>query len=165
MKQRKPKPLNKADFRQFGDVIEVTSADKPTLINQGFTEKFQGLAKIDTQQHQGMTQVSIFRSTPKENPIVVELMECHPLGSQCFIPLSSNPYLVIVAPPGDFYSSAIEVFLAQAQQGVNYHPGTWHHYSLALNAASDFLVIDRAGPGDNLREVQLPNAEQFSIDL
>ena len=38
---------------------------------------------------------------------------------------------------------------------VNYHAGTWHHPLLALDGISDFLVIDRAGPGNNCDEVEL----------
>ncbi len=165
MTHRKPKALTRKNFQTFGDVIEVSQEDKPDLINEGFTEKYRGLAKIDTERSQGVAQMSIFRSTPKTSPIVVEIMECHPLGSQCFVPLSENPYLVIVAPPGDFSAEAIEVFLAKSHQGVNYGAGTWHHYSLALNGKSDFLVIDRAGPGENLMEVRLSESETFTIDI
>ena len=38
---------------------------------------------------------------------------------------------------------------------MNFHPGTWHHFNLALEAVSDFLVIDRDGTGDNYEEVTL----------
>jgi ureidoglycolate lyase len=55
----------------------------------------------------------------------------------------------VVAPKGVLDTAKIEVFLANSQQGVNYHKGTWHHYCLALNQVSDFLVIDRGGEGHN----------------
>jgi ureidoglycolate lyase len=38
---------------------------------------------------------------------------------------------------------------------VNYHAGTWHHFCLALEAESDFLVVDRIGGGLNCDEVEL----------
>jgi len=82
-------------------------------------------------------------------------MERHPLSSQLFIPLNQRPYLVIVAPAGPFDESAMKLFPAGPHQGVNYHTGTWHHYLLALEVDSDFLVIDRKSPGDNLDEIQL----------
>ena len=72
-----------------------------------------------------------------------------------FLPLSGNPYYVVVSKAGEFDEAAIEVFLAASDQGVNYAPGTWHHYSLALHGVSDFLVVDRKGGGDNLVEVEL----------
>ncbi len=83
-------------------------------------------------------------------------MENHPLSSQTFVPLSGRPYLVVVAPKGDFDPAAIRVFVARG--GVNFARGTWHHFNLALGAPSDFLVIDREGPGDNCAEVTLTEA-------
>jgi len=61
----------------------------------------------------------------------------------------------VVAPAGKFEAANIEVFIANASQGVNYHKGTWHHFCLALNDISDFLVIDRGGEGDNCDVEQL----------
>ena len=54
--------------------------------------------------------------------------------SQAFIPLSGRPYLVVVAGQGEFEAKNLRAFLAGPQQGVNYHKGCWHHYSLALEA-------------------------------
>ena len=59
----------------------------------------------------------------------------------------------------------IEAFLASPQQGVNYHANTWHHYSLALGGESDFLVVDRDGPGDNLQEVELAPEHRVLVSL
>jgi ureidoglycolate lyase len=90
-------------------------------------------------------------------PVSIRSMERHPLSSQAFFPLSEQPYLVVVAPQGEFDPLAIRAFIAQPSQGVNYHPGTWHHYSLALHSVSDFLVVDRIDSGkssdDNCDEV------------
>ena len=160
MKTISPKPLTRKSFAPYGDVIEV--GEKPLSINYGQTERHHDLAAIDTAANGGRTLVNIFRSTPLPVPIKIEIMERHPLSSQAFMPLSGNPYLVVVAPKGDFNESDIQVFLAGAGQGVNYHAGTWHHYSLALGAVSDFLVIDRGGDGDNCDEVRLK--EPFSIN-
>lgn len=150
------KPLSEALFKPFGDVIEVGDSVEHFAINYGLTTRFHNLAKIDTQQHNGETCLSIFRSKPMPMPIRLSIMERHPWSSQAFYPLSTRPYLVVVAPAGEFDASAIEIFLAQAHQGVNYFPGTWHHFSLALGETSDFLVVDRMGPGDNCEEITLP---------
>jgi ureidoglycolate lyase len=107
---------------------------------------------VDVDANNGRPAVSIFRSTPLPCPLVIHKMERHPLSSQAFIPLTDNPYLVVVAPPGKFDRNRIEVFVAQSHQGVNYHRGTWHHFCLALNDVSDFLVIDRSGDGNNCDE-------------
>lgn len=149
----RPIPLTQENFAPFGDVIEMGT--NPLSINYGQTERHHDLAAIDTAVNGGRTLVNIFRSTPLSAPIKIEIMERHPLSSQAFMPLSGNPYLVVVAPKGDFDERAIQVFLAKAGQGVNYHAGTWHHYSLALGAVSDFLVIDRGGDEGNCDEVKL----------
>ncbi len=52
----------------------------------------------------------------------------------------------------DFVNGLIRVFLASGEQGVNYRRGVWHHPLLSLETSSDFLVIDRGGPSDNLEE-------------
>ena len=97
-------------------------------------------------------------------PFTADAMECHPLGSQAFIPLSDSPYLVAVAPAGQFKPQSVELFIAQPNQGVNYHKGVWHHYLLALREASRFLVIDRQGPGTNCEEVKLDPRLIFSVE-
>lgn len=145
-------------FAPFGDVVEADALRvRHFPINQGTTERFHDLMAIDVDQL-GRPIVSIFRAQPRSLPLTIAMMERHPLGSQAFIPLSGRPYLVVVAPPGDGLSeSAIRAFYGLGHQGVNYARGVWHHPLLALTATSDFLVIDRAGEGDNCDELRLDN--------
>ncbi|WP_299267081.1 ureidoglycolate lyase [uncultured Psychrosphaera sp.] len=155
LKEIIPKPLTKDAFKAFGDVIEANEQANNFTINDGFTQRYHDLAKVDVDDNNGRTLVNIFRSTPLEQPIAIKMMERHPLGSQAFIPMGQNPYLVVVAPAGEFDVNKIEVFLADSSQGVNYHKGTWHHFCLALSSESDFLVIDRGGEGDNCDVLEL----------
>lgn len=148
-------PLSAEAFAPFGDVIETSTAATRYLINEGNTERFHDLAKIDPGPG-GRAIVSIFRGQPREMPFVMTMMEHHPQGSQAFMPLSGKAYLVAVAPAGETVRAEdIRVFLAQPDQGVNYAPRTWHHPLLALGSVCDFLVIDRAGEGDNCIEKNL----------
>jgi ureidoglycolate lyase len=164
---RQPLPLSQSTFAPFGDVLEATDSRTHFAINHGQTERYHDLANIDVAAHDGHPIISLFRTTPLPQPIVIELLERHPHSSQAFMPLGQQPYLVVVAPPGELDESAIAVFLAQPGQGVNYHAGTWHHYSLALNCVSDFLVIDRGNPpGTALDKCDEQRLQQpFSIDL
>lgn len=148
-----PKPLTAEAFAPFGDVIEANDDKNHFAINDGNTERYHDLANVDVSG--GKAIVSIFRSTPLPQPISLQMMERHPFGSQAFISMTGLPYLVVVAPAGEFDVTKIEVFIAQGNQGVNYHTGTWHHYCLALHEESDFLVVDRAGDGDNCDVVTL----------
>jgi len=163
IKKITPTKLTRETFVSYGDVIEVNDKSNHFGINDGFSERYHDLAKIDVNANNGKTLVSIFRSTPVSLPVIIKKMERHPLSSQSFIPIGEQPYLVIVAPAKEFDEAAIEVFVASPRQGVNYHAGTWHHYSLALNDVSDFLVIDRGGDGNNCDEVKLENP--FTVEL
>lgn len=163
----KAQKLTQEAFKPYGDVIETTDASVIYDINEGNTKRYHDLAHIDTAEQGGHTLVNIFRSTPLEQPITIKLMERHPKSSQAFYPLSGNPYLVVVAQGGDFDIATLKVFLATPNQGVNYHKGTWHHYSLALNEVSDFLVIDRGSNSkddSNCDEIILDAEQRFIIE-
>jgi len=157
-------PLERSRFAAFGDVIETAGAES-FAINAGSTERFHALARARWAYPEDSILINLFRSQPAVLPITLTLLERHPLGSQAFIPLCNTPFLVVVAPdggPGVPDPDRIRVFLAQAGQGVNYHPGTWHHPVLALDQVSDFIVIDREGEGHNCDE--FPLGEGFRID-
>ena len=162
MREVTPQPLTAAAFAPFGDVIEASDRAEQLAINYGSTTRFNDLARIDTADDGGHAIISLFRGQPLDPPLL-KIFERHPLGSQSFTPLQGRPYLVAVAPPGVFDPAAVQVFRADASQGVNYAKGVWHHFLLPLEAQSDFLVIDRAGPGDNLDEVELAPADQILV--
>ncbi|MFN3985440.1 MAG: ureidoglycolate lyase [Rhodocyclaceae bacterium] len=148
-------PLTREAFAPFGEVIEASDAVRHFTINGGNTERYHDLARIEPGAD-GRAIVSIFRGQPRTLPFTVQMMERHPLASQAFIPLSGRPYLVVVAPPGPPPgANDLQVFLARPDQGVNYAPGVWHHPLLALDDVSDFIVIDRAGPGHNCDEITI----------
>lgn len=159
------KPLTAKAFAPYGDVIEASDEARQIGINYGNTIRYHDLASLQLTADGGKAGVSIFRSTPLAQPIAIELMEYHPKSSQAFIPLSGRPYLVVVAPAGDFDAAKLQAFLVSGSQGVNYHAGTWHHFSLALQEVSDFLVIDRIADDDNCVEYHLGAAEQVVIAL
>jgi ureidoglycolate lyase len=162
MRDVTPAPLTAEAFAPYGDVIEATDRAERIPINYGWTTRYRDLAALDYGDDGGRAMVSIMRSKPM-TPLVLKIFERHPIGSQAFIPLQGRPFLVAVAPPGDFDPAAVRVFRAEASQGVNYAKGTWHHFLLALDAESDFLVIDRDGPGDNLDEIELAEADQIRV--
>jgi ureidoglycolate lyase len=158
-------PLTAAAFSAFGDVIECSDRVESFKINRGFTTRFHNLAKVDVTADNGEAIISILRTQPLGWPVIITMMERHPLGSQAFISLSNNPYLVVVAPKGKLDLSQIKVFLAQGNQGVNYHKGTWHHFCLALNEVSDFLVVDRQGPGNNCNVITISPDQTITIKM
>ena len=164
MREVVPQPLTADAFAPFGDVIEASDLAEQIPINYGYTTRFHDLAGIDVAQEGGKAIVSLFRALPLDPPLL-KIVERHPLGSQAFMPLNGRPYLVAVAPAGEFDPARLVVFRAGPHQGVNYAKGAWHHFLLALGAESDFLVIDREGPGHNLDEVELDPEHQVLVRL
>ena len=154
-------PLTADAFAPFGDVIEASDRAETIPINYGWTTRFNALTDVNVGD--GRAIISLFRSKPLA-PLVLKIFERHPDGSQAFMPLNGRPYLVAVAPAGDFDAAQVRVFRAAASQGVNYAKGTWHHFLLALEAESDFMVVDREGPGENLDEVELAEADWIAVD-
>lgn len=151
--------LTKEAFAPFGDVIE-TDGSPHYPINQGTTERFHDLAAVDVLEKSGRPLINIFRAQPLNYPLRVEMMERHPLSSQAFIPLSDAPFMVLVAPTGkSIRVPDLRAFITNGRQGVNYRRAIWHHPVLALRPDSDFLVVDRGGPGENCDELHFEGEE------
>ena len=155
-------PLTKAAFARFGEVVELDGAER-IGINQGFAERVNGLARIDVAAADGSVNVSLFVARARPRPIAIKLMERHPLGSQLFYPLQDAPWLVVVCDePRD--PATYRAFAATGRQGVNYARNVWHHPLLVTADDHRFLVLDRAGPGDNLEEFWLDEQDIIHLD-
>lgn len=143
-------------FAPFGQVI---AADPATAveINSGFTTRFHALATAELGE--GAAILSIFRGRPR--PLEIAMLERHPLGSQAFMPLNGQDWLVVVAEKPAL--CACRAFLCRGDQGVQYGRNVWHHPLLVLDQPQDFLVVDRAGDGDNLEEVFFDAAASLDI--
>lgn len=148
----KARPLTAAAFAPYGDVLEVPARDGEPM-NQGWAQRYRDVADVDIDDETGAVAISLVRSQADTAPVVLRLVERHPLGSQIFMPLSANPFIVVVGPAGEVLApDQLLAFVTNGQQGVNYHKGVWHHPMIALQNTSDFIVIDRQGPGNNCDE-------------
>jgi ureidoglycolate lyase len=162
MKRLQAVALTREAFAPFGQVIELEGA-RQFDINGGSTRRFHDLAHIDTLAEGGRPIVNLFRAQPRAQPVRLTLMERHPLGSQAFVPLAAQRYLVVVAPDEGGRPGPLQAFISKGWQGVNYDRNVWHHPLLALDMISDFLVIDRGGEGHNLAECPLDGAVEVRI--
>ena len=160
-----PVPLTKELFSDFGDVIDLSSAHQYP-INQGLTTRFHDLFDIDATAQGGRAIVNVFRTDPLPLPHRVRVMERHPLGSQAFLAMDHDPFLVLVADPGDRISASnLHLFITNGHQGINLYRNTWHHFQIGLVKQRDFIVIDRGGKGANLEEFNLDEAVQIPSDV
>jgi ureidoglycolate lyase len=140
-------PLTREAFAPYGDVIESEDRDS-FFINNDMAERFHALAQIEARD--GDAIISLVKSNQYDMPRKLDHVEHHPLGSQAFVPLDETPFIVVVARAGESpQAEDFQAFVTNGRQGINYHPGTWHHVLLTPYAAMTFLCIDRAGSGNN----------------
>ncbi len=150
-----PAPLTAETFAAFGEVIELESA-RQIRINQGLTTRYHDLFEIDVNDQGGKPIVNVFRTSPLPLPHQVTVMERHPLGSQAFVPLGHDPFLVLVANAVEKIRAAdLHLFITNGKQGINLRKNTWHHFQIVIGKTQSFLVIDRGGRGNNLVEAEV----------
>ncbi len=144
-----PVPLTAQAFAPFGEVLEASGA-ADMIINQGLCSRFDDRAALDFGG--ARAGISVFDATPRSLPLDLAMVERHPLGSQAFVPMHANPYLVVVAEDADGAPATPFAFIAGAGQAVNYRRGVWHGVLCPLDVPGLFAVVDRIGEGDNLDE-------------
>lgn len=138
-------PLTAQAFAPFGDVLNC-AGDPDKIINAGLCGRFHDRAKVDVGD--GRVGISLFRSELRKLPYLLDMVERHPEGSQAFIPMSMDPFLVIVA--GDDLRP--KAFVTAPGEAINFHRGVWHGVLTPLSGPGLFAVIDRIGEGPNLHE-------------
>lgn len=146
MKTLRPEPLTAPAFAPFGDVLEATGEHR--LINAGLCRRHHDRATLDFGPD-ARAGISIFQAEPRALPYSFDLIERHPDGSQAFLPMTADPFLVIVAEGPQAEPRA---FLTNGAQGINLHRGTWHGVLTPLSAPGLFAVVDRIGQTANLEE-------------
>lgn len=146
-------PLTVESFQPFGEVISCTGHSF-FHINDTHTERYHAI--VETEIHgEAKAGISIFRNIKVTTlPLKISMLERHPAGSQAFIPMQGQKFLIVVALNSNEHADQpdleqIYAFISDGSQGVNYRAGTWHHPLLTLEAPSDFAVIDRIGTGHN----------------
>ncbi|MCC5989843.1 MAG: ureidoglycolate lyase [Pararhodobacter sp.] len=152
-----PAPLTADAFAPFGEVLEATGQpDK--IINEGLCGRWHDRAALDFGAETappGRAGISLFLAEPRALPYELALLERHPEGSQAFIPMHAQPFLVIVAPDAGGVPGRPLAFITNGAQGVNFRRGTWHGVLAPLATPGLFAVIDRIGDSPNLFEHRL----------
>lgn len=151
-------PLTSNIFAPFGDVIETTNSNS-FLINQGNCTRHHAISDIEIEDDAGKPIISIFSGTPYSLPHTLGLVERHPLGSQAFIPMHEDPFLVIVCEDKNGIPQTPQAFVTKPRQGINLKPNIWHGVLTPLTKPCDFLVIDRGDTGD----VKANNLEEYTF--
>lgn len=144
------RPLTPQDFAPYGDVL-AAEGEADRIINQGLCGRWHDRGRLDFGP-EGRAGLSIFKAEPRALPLTLDLVERHPDGSQAFVPMSLDPFLVIVAPDEGGRPGRPLAFLTAPGQAVNFHRGTWHGVLTPLSEPGLFAVVDRIGDTPNLEE-------------
>jgi len=133
----------------YGDLLDA-SGPPDKLINRGRCGRYHDRARLDFSA--GRAGISIFRAETATLPLTLQMVERHPEGSQAFIPMSADPFLVVVARDENGIPRDPKAFLTEPGQAINFHRGTWHGVLTPLSEPGLFAVVDRIGDGANLEE-------------
>ena len=147
-------PLTAEAFAPFGDVLDC-SGPPDKMINAGLCGRYHDRAQLDFGD--GRAGISLFKAELRALPYSFDLVERHPEGSQAFLPMSMDPFLVIVAPDESGTPGTPLAYLTAPGQGINFHRGTWHGVLTPLTGTGLFAVVERIGDGANLEEYVFDN--------
>lgn len=161
-------PLTSQLFEPFGDVIDTTNSNS-FQINKEKCTRHHAISDVEIEDETGKPIISIFSGTPYALPLTLDLVERHPLGSQAFIPMHDDPFLVIVCADKKGIPQTPQAFITKPRQGINLKPNIWHGVLTPLNKQDvltplnkpcDFLVIDRGDASDD----KANNLEEYTFD-
>ena len=146
-------PLTAEAFAPFGEVMEAEGAPD-RIINAGMFGRFHDRATLDFgTETGGRPGISIFKAIPRTLPYTFDLLERHPEGSQAFVPMTADPFLVIVAPDAGGRPGRPRAFLTSGAQAINFRRGTWHGVLTPRAGRGMCAVIDRIGNTANREDV------------
>ncbi len=156
-------PLERDAFAPFGDVIEFEERESYP-INNGMADRYHALANVQLGGDDARAVISLVQTRQFDMPRRLDHMEYHPFGSQAFIPLDSDPFIVVVAAAGSEPQNP-RAFVTNGRQGINYRAGTWHHVLLTPYAGMRFICVDRAAPDGNCVDHHFAEADQLLLDI
>ncbi len=143
-------PLTAEAFAPYGHVIALGgSGTRQIAINDGRCMRHHDLARPFAAEP-GSIAFSLFDADATALPARLTLMERHRLGTQSFAPFGAALQLVAVVADASIAPAALgpqhlRAFVTDGRQGLQLHPGVWHHPLLSLQAGP-WLVADRIAP-------------------
>ncbi len=143
-------PLTAEAFAPYGQVIALGGrGTRQIAINDGRCMRHHDLARPFAAEP-GSIAFSLFDADATALPARLTLMERHRLGTQSFAPFGAALQLVAVVADASIAPAALgpqhlRAFVTDGRQGLQLHPGVWHHPLLSLQAGP-WLVADRIAP-------------------
>jgi len=140
----KPVPLTREAFAPFGQVLQASGAP---------TERQPFAARMVNGRGDARPNLTYMRIEPESDAIRIKVLERHVHSNQTFVPLNGTRQLVVVcpsAPDGWPLIGALQAFVAEGSQAINYDANVWHAPRMALCAPGEFVMFrwDDGGPLD-----------------
>ena len=129
-------PLTEEAFAPFGQVIAMGPL--------GRAHSTRYAADVENKRAAARLNVSISQQIPTPLPLTVKAMEMHPHSAQTFIPTEIKRYLVLVCPKdsdGNPDVGKLKAFVAEGNQGINYHADIWHHPFTVLDDPGECVML------------------------
>lgn len=153
-------PLTAEAFAPFGQVLQGSGA---ATERQGFA------ATMENGRTNARPNMTYMKLLPERGSVRITALERHPFSNQTFIPLNGTRHLVAVCPStpeGAPVIAAMQVFIAEGSQAVNYNPNVWHAPRMALSAPGKFIMFRWDDGSDSDTEVmQLETALKVALPV
>ena len=103
----------------------------------------------------------------------VNKLERHRNSTQTFIPLSQNPFLVVVGEAeivgnetDGLDPAQLEAFISNGSQGITLSAGIWHCSPLPIGGSINFVILHRSPNVDlDAQLVSLKDGAEIFFDL
>jgi ureidoglycolate lyase len=150
-------PIEKLAFARYGAVIDSAGVTSER-INAGTTQRYADLASLDICDGNGNDpRLHLYVTSARHFPLKLERLERHCRGSQVFIPLNGQSFVIVVAPGLDEPEwAAMQAFVTQPGQIIALNRGCWHHGLIALNEGDRFAVIETGAYRSDTEEKEAP---------
>jgi ureidoglycolate lyase len=150
-------PIDTLAFARFGALVDI-AGKTPEYINAGTTRRYADLASLDVcDDNRHQPRLHLYLASARPFPLKLERLERHSRGSQVFIPLNRQSFVIVVAPGADAPEwAALQSFVTEPGQTIALKRGCWHHGLIALNEGDRFAVIETGAYRSDTEEREAP---------
>ena len=155
--------ITKENFLKYGELI-TTSNNQSKSGNANTAQFYFDLAKIEILGKDTNARLNIIKTTKRNFPLKIDMMEMHPYSSQVFLPYGRTKFIVLVAPGFDKPDlTKIECFVVSNGDGINFNAKIWH-CPLTSTLDESFIMIDKKDSKENISIYNFSENEIFNLN-
>ena len=151
------------NFSEYGELI-TTSNNESKSGNANTAEFYFDLARIEVLGDNSNARLNIIKTTKRNFPLKIDMMEMHPYSSQVFLPYGKTKFIILVAPGVDRPDlDKIQCFLVSNGDGINFNAKIWH-CPLTSTLDESFIMIDKKDSKENIAIYNFEESEIFNLN-